>query len=83
MVILLDKDKLQSTLFVGIDVSSSTNYAFAMDFFGTKFLSFSFINNQPGSNILVSNVSNCIKQNNFIVIIIVIVILQKSQVCCF
>lgn len=65
MVIYLDKDKLQSTLFVGIDVSSSTNYAFAMDFFGTKFLSFSFTNNQPGSNILVSNVSNCMKQNNF------------------
>ena len=34
-------------------------------FFGTKFLSFSFTNNQPGSNILVSNVSNCLKQNNF------------------
>ena len=65
MVIYLDKDKLQSTLFVGIDVSSSTNYAFAMDFFGTKFLSFSFSNNQPGSNVLVNNVSNCLRQNNF------------------
>lgn len=61
----MDKDKLQSTLFVGIDISSSTNYAFAMDFFGTKFLSFSFMNNHPGSNILVSNVSNCLQQNNF------------------
>ena len=66
MVILLDKDKLQSTLFVGIDVSSSINYAFAMDFSGTKFLSFSFTNNQPVSNILVSNVSNCLKQNNLL-----------------
>lgn len=65
MVILLDKDKLQSTLFVGIDVSSNSNYAFAMDFFGTKFLSFSFSNNQPGSNVLINNVSNCLKQNNF------------------
>ena len=65
MVILLDKDKLQSTLFVGIDVSSNSNYAFAMDFFGTKFLSFSFSNNKPGSNVLINNVSNCIKQNNF------------------
>ena len=61
----MDKDKLQSTLFVGIDVSSNTNYAFAMDFFGTKFLSFSFMNNQPGSNVLVNNVSNCLRQNNF------------------
>ena len=63
VVILLDKDKLQSTLFVGIDVSSNSNYAFAMDFFGTKF--FSFSNNQPGSNVLINNVSNCLKQNNF------------------
>lgn len=59
----MDKDKLQSTLFVGIDVSSNSNYAFAMDFFGTKF--FSFSNNQPGSNVLINNVSNCLKQNNF------------------
>lgn len=61
----MDKDKLQSTLFVGIDVSSNSNYAFAMDFFGSKLLSFSFSNNQPGSNILVSNVYNCLLQNNF------------------
>lgn len=61
----MDKDKLQSTLFVGIDVSSNSNYAFAMDFFGTKFLYFSFTNNQPDSTILVSNVSNCLRQNNF------------------
>ena len=61
----MNKDKLQSTLFVGIDVSSTTNYAFAMDFFGTKFLSFSFQNNQPGCDILVSNVSHCLRLNDF------------------
>jgi len=61
----MDKDKLLSTLFVGIDVGSETNFAFAMDFFGNKFLSFSFINNEPGSRILISNVLNCLKSNNF------------------
>lgn len=61
----MDKEKLQSTLFVGIDVSSNSNYAFAMDLFGTKFLSFSFTNNQPGSSVFVSNVLSCLQQNNF------------------
>ena len=60
----MNKDKLLSTLFVGIDVGSVNNFAFATDFFGNKFLSFSFINNDPGSRILIDNVLNCLKLNN-------------------
>ena len=33
-------EQLQSTLFVGIDVSSKSNYVYAMDFFAKKLLSF-------------------------------------------
>jgi len=61
----MNKGKLLSTLFVGIDVGSETNFAFAMDFFGNKFLSFSFVNNEPGSRVLISNVTECLKLNDF------------------
>ena len=56
----MNTDKLQSTLFVGIDVSSKSNYAYAMDFFGRKLLSFAFSNNQPGADLLIDNVFNCL-----------------------
>lgn len=59
----MNTNKLQSTLFVGIDVSSKSNYAYAMDFFGNKLLSFDFSNNQPGANILIDKVSNCLSKN--------------------
>ena len=60
----MNKDKLLSTLFIGIDVGSVNNFAYATDFFGNKLLSFSFINNDPGSRILIDNVLNCLKLNN-------------------
>ena len=47
---------LTTTLFVGIDVSSKTNYAFAMDFFGNKLLSIEVQNNLPGAEILLHQI---------------------------
>lgn len=66
--------KFSSDLCEVVDVSSSTNYAFAMDFFGTKF--FSFSNNQPGSNVLVNNVSNCLRLNNFKYVVFLLVLVK-------
>lgn len=55
---------LTTTLFIGIDVSSRTNYVFALDFFGKKLLSFQVNNNLPGSEEVVSNILSCLKENN-------------------
>lgn len=55
---------LTTTLFIGIDVSSRTNYVFALDFFGTKLLSFQVKNNLPGSEQIISKVCSCLKENN-------------------
>lgn len=55
---------LTTTLFIGIDVSSRTNYVFALDFFGKKLLSFKVKNNLPGSEEIVSKISSCLKENN-------------------
>lgn len=40
---------LRTTLFISINVSSKSNYFFALDFFDKKLLSFSVKNNLPGS----------------------------------
>lgn len=55
---------LTTTLFIGIDVSSRTNYVFALDFFGKKLLSFKVKNNLPGSEEIVSKISSYLKENN-------------------
>lgn len=55
---------LTTTLFIGIDVSSRTNYVFALDFFGKKLLSFQVNNNLPGSEQIVSSICSCLKENN-------------------
>lgn len=47
---------LTTTLFIGIDVSSRSNYVFALDFFGKKLLSFEAKNNLPGSEEIVANI---------------------------
>lgn len=47
---------LTTTLFVGIDVSSRTNYAFAMDFFGNKLFSIEVQNNLPGAEKLLHQI---------------------------
>ncbi|EHJ02141.1 LOW QUALITY PROTEIN: hypothetical protein CDLVIII_5671 [Clostridium sp. DL-VIII] len=55
---------LTTTLFIGIDVSSKSNYVFALDFFGKKLLSFQVNNNLPGSEEIVSTILSCLKENN-------------------
>ncbi len=55
---------LTTTLFIGIDVSSKTNYVFALDFFGKKLLSFEAKNNLPGSEEIIANILVCLKENN-------------------
>ena len=44
-----------STLYVGIDVSSKSNYVCALDFYKNKYINSSFANNQPGAEELVNN----------------------------
>ncbi len=55
---------LTTTLFIGIDVSSRTNYVFALDFFGKKLLSFEAKNNLPGSEEIIAKILTCLKENN-------------------
>lgn len=55
---------LTTTLFIGIDVSSKSNYVFALDFFGKKLLSFHANNNLPGSEEIVSTILSCLKEND-------------------
>lgn len=42
-----------STLYVGIDVSSKSNYVCALDFYKNKYINSSFANNQPGAEELL------------------------------
>lgn len=50
-----------STLYVGIDVSSKSNYVCALDFYKNKYINSSFANNQPGAEELAEKVLNCLK----------------------
>jgi transposase len=63
-------EQLQSTLFVGIDVSSKSNYVYAMDFFAKKLLSFSCSNNLPGASVLITNLCNCLETENLKYVVI-------------
>ncbi|HHX63252.1 MAG TPA: IS110 family transposase [Epulopiscium sp.] len=56
-------NSLTATLFVGIDVSSKTNYVFAMDFFGKKLLSFEASNNLPGAQIILQSILDALSLN--------------------
>jgi transposase len=58
------KHTFTATLFIGIDVSSKTNYVYGMDFFGTKLLSFESSNNNPGAEVIVSKIIKCLKDNS-------------------
>ena len=55
---------LTATLFIGIDVSSNSNYVYGMDFFGVKLLSFQASNNNPGAEVIVSRILQCLKDNS-------------------
>jgi transposase len=55
---------LTATLFIGIDVSSKSNYVYGMDFFGAKLLSFNASNNDPGAEYIVSRIIQCLRDNS-------------------
>lgn len=52
-----------STLYVGIDVSSKSNYICALDFFKNKYINSSFANNQPGAEELALKILECLNQH--------------------
>ena len=55
---------LTATLFIGIDVSSKSNYVYGMDFFGNKLLSFQTSNNNPGAEVIAHEILQCLKKNS-------------------
>ena len=61
-----------STLFVGVDVSSSNNYFCAISFEGKHLLDFSITNDLPSSEIAVERIFNTLKENdlNFVIIVL-------------
>ena len=59
----MNKDVL-STLFVGIDVSSSSNYFCAINFEGKHILDFSITNDLPSSEIAVERIFNALQEND-------------------
>ena len=48
-------------IWIGIDISSKSNYVVALDFFGNKLLLFDASNNIPGSEKIVANITSCLK----------------------
>ena len=52
-----------STLYVGIDVSSKSNYVCALDFYKNKYIYSSFTNNQPGAEQLAKKILECLKEH--------------------
>jgi len=67
----MTKEQILSTLFVGIDVSSQTNVVCAIDFFGTKHIRCSVLNNNYGANELVSCLAEFLKTQQFSRVVIV------------
>lgn len=55
---------LTATLFVGIDVSSKTNYVYGMDFFGNKLMSFEASNNFPGAQLILEKIIHTLQSRN-------------------
>ena len=54
------KNNILSTLFVGIDVSSKTNVLCALDFQGNKLLNLKALNNQPGAELILNSILDCL-----------------------
>ncbi len=52
-----------STLYVGIDVSSKSNYVCALDFYKNKFIQSSFANNQTGAEELAGKILEGLNQH--------------------
>jgi transposase len=64
------KNKVLSTLFVGIDVGSKTNVLCALDFQGNKFLNLKVLNNRPGAEIMLDNILECLNSNSLKYVVI-------------
>lgn len=58
------KNKILKTLFVGIDVSSTTNVLCALDFSGDKLLNLKALNNQPGAESILDSILSCLDSNS-------------------
>ncbi len=58
------KNKILKTLFVGIDVSSTTNVLCALDFSGDKLLNLKALNNQPGAESILESILSCLDSNS-------------------
>lgn len=66
----LMKNKILSTLYVGIDVSSKTNVLCALDFEGNKLLNLKALNNQPGAESILDSIINCLDSNSLKYVVI-------------
>lgn len=75
----MNKDVL-STLFVGIDVSSSSNYFCAINFEGKHILDFSITNDLPSSELAIEKIFNALKQND---LKFVTIVLESTNVFSF
>ena len=58
------KNNILKTLFVGIDVSSTTNVLCALDFSGDKLLNLKALNNQPGADSILESIISCLDSNS-------------------
>lgn len=52
-----------SMLYIGIDVSSKSNYVCALDFYKNKYINTSFANNRPGAEELAFKILECLKEH--------------------
>ena len=52
-----------STLYVGIDVSSKSNFVCTLDFYKNKYINSSFANNQPGADELAKKILECLNEH--------------------
>lgn len=64
------KNNILKTLFVGIDVSSTTNVLCALDFSGNKLLKLEALNNQPGAESILDNILGCLDSNSLEYVVI-------------
>lgn len=66
----MNRNEQLATLFVGIDVSSKSNYFYAMDFFGKKLLSFGSSNNLPGTEEAMNKILKCLDDNKLLHLVV-------------
>ena len=64
------ENKVLETLFVGIDVSSTTNVLCALDFNGNKLLNLTALNNQPGAESILDSILGCLDSNSLKYVVI-------------